>query len=69
VRGGIKRALVPGPEPACARRVATPAADRYRGSLASGVSGPAACARFAAFAFDVGLAVFALAGPKLIEGS
>jgi len=33
MRGEIKRAFVPGPEPACARRVATPVADRSRGSL------------------------------------
>ena len=50
MRGAIERAFVPGPEPACARRVATPVADRYRGSLA--VRRVTSFAALAALAFN-----------------
>src|SRR5213592_981007 len=50
IRARSPRAFVPGPEPACARRVATPVADRYRGSLAARRVTPFAA--LAAFAFN-----------------
>src|SRR5206468_9553080 len=50
MRARSPRAFVPGPEPACARRVATPVADRCRGSLALRRVTPFAA--LAAFAFN-----------------